>query len=301
MKLLQFYIPNTGLRVGVLKADQVIDITTLDQRLDSVLSVFAQAHKTNNSASRMLTELLSDKSPVGYDFKDLNIPPDKSLAHLLVPIYAPEVWAFGVTYKRSAEARDEDASQEQGIYDRVYNAKRPECFFKATPSRCVGPHAYIGMRSDSTLTAPEPELAYILGGHEEILGYTICNDVSAWDIERDNPLYLPQSKIYSGCCALGPVIVTPDELTDPLQLEIRCRIIRKQKVIFHESSNSSEIGRSFRELNHYLCLHNPVPFGSAVSTGTGIMVPNEYRLKDGDIVEIDIEGIGTLSNPVQKL
>ncbi len=301
MQLLQFYLPAEGLRVGVLKAGRVLDITALDQRFDSVISIFAIAQAQGVTAVQLLTGLLADKSPASYDFKALNIPPDNTRPHLLIPIHAPEVWAFGVTYKRSAEARDEDTGRERGFYDMVYNSARPECFFKATPSRCVGPNTYIGMRSDSTLTAPEPELAYILGESEQILGYTICNDVSAWDLERENPLYLPQSKIYSGGCALGPVIVTPDELPDPMRLEIRCRIIRNYKVIFHDSINSSQIGRSFKELNHYLCLHNPVPFGSAVSTGTGIMVPNDYCLADGDIVEIDIEGIGTLSNPVRRL
>lgn len=300
MKLVQLYLPQTGLRVGVLRDNQVLDITAVDNRLDSVLKVFELAHKQQKPAAQLVTELLEGESPDSYGFNELNITPDRNLPHLEIPIHAPEVWAFGVTYKRSAQARDEDAGGEQNIYDQVYNSARPECFFKATPSRCVGPNGYICIRSDSTLTAPEPELAYILGEDEEILGYTICNDVSAWDIERDNPLYLPQSKIYSGCCALGPVIVTPDEL-DPMNLGITCRIIRDNQVVHEDTTNSSRIGRSFSELNRYLCLHNPVPFGTAVSTGTGIMLPNEYHLKAGDVVEIEIEGIGKLVNPVKQL
>ncbi len=300
MKLVQFYLPRDGLRVGVLRDNKVIDVVSLDNRLDSMLKLFELAHEEGKPAAQFLTELLSSGSPVLYGFDELNITPDRNRPHLAVPIHAPEVWAFGVTYKRSAQARDEDADGEQGIYDRVYNSARPECFFKATPSRCVGPNDYICIRSDSTLTAPEPELAYILGENQEILGYTICNDVSAWDIERDNPLYLPQSKIYNGCCALGPVIVTPDEL-DPTNLDITCRIIRDKQVAYEDTTNSSRIGRSFSDLNHYLCLHNPVPFGTAVSTGTGIMLPNEYHLKAGDVVEIEIEGIGKLVNPVKQL
>jgi 2-dehydro-3-deoxy-D-arabinonate dehydratase len=301
MKLLQFYLPQKGLRVGVLRDSKVIDITGLDQRIDSVLKLFAVTQQKQITASQFLTDFFVGKSPDRYDLKELNRPPDKMLPHLLIPIYAPEVWAFGVTYQRSAQARDDDASREKGIYDRVYNSARPECFFKATPSRCVGPNAPICIRSDSVLTATEPELAYILGENEQVLGYTICNDVSAWDLERENPLYLPQSKIYSGCCALGPYIVTPDELIDPMNLKITCCINRNNEAIYYDSTSSFLINRSFEELNHYLCLHNPVPFGSAVSTGTGIMVPNEYCLKDGDIVEIEIENIGRLINPVRQL
>ena len=301
MKLLQFHLPQEGLRVGVLRDNKVLDITGLDQRLDSVLQLFHIVQHQRMSAAELLSGLLEDKSAESYDFSSLNIRPDISKPHLLVPITAPEVWAFGVTYKRSAQARDEDAGKEEGIYDRVYKSPRPECFFKATPIRCVGPNDYIGIRSDSVLTAPEPELAYILGDDKEILGYTVCNDVSAWDIERDNPLYLPQSKIYTACCALGPVIVTADELTDPMNLEITCRVIRDRSVVFEDSTNSSRIGRSFEELNHYLYLHNPIPFGTAVSTGTGIMLPNEYHLQDGDAVEIEIEGIGILHNPARQL
>jgi 2-dehydro-3-deoxy-D-arabinonate dehydratase len=301
MKLLQFYLPQAGLRVGILRDERVVDITALDHRLDSMLALFNRARQQRRPAAQLLTDLLTGGAPAGYDFAELNIPPDGNRPYLAIPIFAPEVWAFGVTYKRSAEARDEDAGREQGIYERVYNSARPECFFKATPSRCVGPNDYICIRSDSALTAPEPELAYILGENGQILGYTICNDVSAWDIERDNPLYLPQSKIYTGCCALGPLIVTPDELTDPMKLTISCRIVRDNQVVYSDTTNSSRIGRSFEELNRYLCLHNPVPFGTAVSTGTGIMVPNEYHLRAGDVVEIEIEGIGRLVNPVRQL
>ncbi len=301
MKLLQFHLPQKGLRVGVLEEDQVWDITALDRGPDSLLELFQLAQQQQISISQLVNELLENNTDESYDFKALNISPDDNLPHLLIPIIAPEVWAFGVTYKRSAQVRDEDTAQEQGIYDHVYSSPRPECFFKATPSRCVGPNGDICIRSDSTLTAPEPELAYILGENEQILGYTICNDVSAWDLERENPLYLPQSKIFTGCCALGPVIVTADELVDPMNLEIKCRIIRDRQIIFQDTINSSRIGRSFEELNHYLCLHNPIPFGTAVSTGTGIMVPNEDHLKNGDVVEIEIEGIGKLCNPVKQL
>ena len=216
-----------------------------------------------------------------------------------MPIFPPEVWAFGVTYQRSAAVRAEDSASN--IYDRVYASERPEVFFKGTTTRCTGPNDFIGIRSDSDLTAAEPELAYILGLEGGILGFTICNDVSAWDLERENPLYLPQSKIFEGGCALGPVIVTPDELSNPYNLSVTCQISREGKVIFEGETHTSKLNRKLEELNHYLCLHNPVPFGSVVSTGTGIMIPNEHHLAEGDVVDIEIEMIGVLRNYARRL
>ena len=140
----------------------------------------------------------------------------RAALRLTMPLTPPEVWGAGVTYRRSAEFREEGS----GIYDKVYAADRPELFFKATASRCAGPGEPIGKRRDSTFTATEPELAIVVGGTGAILGFTVANDVSAWDIERENPLYLPQSKVYRGCFAFGPVIVTPDEIPDPYGLEI---------------------------------------------------------------------------------
>jgi len=209
------------------------------------------------------------------------------------------VWGCGVTYKRSAEMRDDDS--EQDIYSRVYNSNRPEIFFKGTKSRCAGPNDFIGIRSDSKLTATEPELAYILGADGEIVGYTICNDVSAWDLERENPLYLPQSKVFYGCCALGPMFVTASEIDDPYNLDVKCTILRNDKPLYEGEVNTSQINWKFEELTEFLCRDNPVPIGTVVSTGTGIIVPNDLPLAPGDIVQIEIGGLGTLSNPVKKL
>ena len=147
---------------------------------------------------------------------------------LTVPVSPPEVWGAGVTYRRSADFREEGT----GIYDRVYSAERPELFFKASAWRCVGPGEPIGRRRDSAFTAAEPEIAIVLGRHGGLLGFTLANDVSAWDIERDNPLYLPQSKIYTGCFAFGPVIVTPDEIADPYAIALRCRVLRGGREVF---------------------------------------------------------------------
>jgi 2-dehydro-3-deoxy-D-arabinonate dehydratase len=159
----------------------------------------------------------------------------------------------------------------------------------------------VGIRSDSTFTAPEPELALVLTSRGDIVGYSAADDVSAWDIERENPLYLPQSKIFRGCCSLGPVVVTPDELGDAGNLLITCTIRRAGAVTFAGEVSTSRIGRTFEELIHYLTLDNPIPDGTVVCTGTGIIVPPENALAEGDVVEIQVEGIGLLSNPVSRL
>jgi 2-dehydro-3-deoxy-D-arabinonate dehydratase len=213
----------------------------------------------------------------------------------------PEVWAAGVTYKQSADFRaGETGDSGATIYDRAYSDARPEIFFKGTVTRCVGPNQPIGVRRDSHFTAPEAELALVLGHRGEIIAYTIANDVSAWDIERDNPLYLPQSKVFRGACALGPAIVTPDELPDPYDVPIHCRILRGGTVIFHESCNTSRLKRKFPELLEYLFCDNPVPGASVLCTGTGIIIPQECALRGGDLVEIEIPPIGILRNPVKQ-
>src|ERR1051325_7389197 len=164
---------------------------------------------------------------------------------LALPIHPPEVWGCGCTYETSAAFRDAEHGTREGMYAYVYREQRPEIFFKGTARVCVGPGQPIGIRVDSKFTAPEPELALILGSRGKILGYTLANDVSAWDIERENPLYLPQSKVYTACCALGPVIVTPDELSDPYNLEMTCRVERDGREVFSGSASTSQLKRQF--------------------------------------------------------
>jgi 2-dehydro-3-deoxy-D-arabinonate dehydratase len=213
-----------------------------------------------------------------------------------IPLMPREVWACGCTYEASSSFRDAEHGTREGFYAHVYREARPEIFFKGTARVCVGPNSVIGLRQDANFTAPEPELALILGSRGSIVGYTIANDVSAWDIERENPLYLPQSKVYTACCALGPVIVTADEIPDPYALEMRCTIRRGDTVLFDGSVSTSKIHRKFETLLDYLLRANPVPAGSVLLTGTGIIVTEESALQSGDIVTIDVPGIGTLAN-----
>ncbi|MHB1361981.1 MAG: fumarylacetoacetate hydrolase family protein [Thermoleophilia bacterium] len=309
MRLVQFFTPERGPRLGSVQEDgKVIDLSAGEPGYTSFNALLEWC---GGDARRLETIVrqAEARAPIDagfvYQWEELDRTPAATAPHLMIPLTPAEVWGFGVTYKRSAEVRDADVAAAMdstaSIYDRVYHSERPECFFKATAPRCVGPHRPIGIRSDSKLTATEPELAYVLGTNRQIVGFTICNDVSAWDLERDNPLYLPQSKIFTGCCALGPAILTAASGPDPYDLEISCSIIRAGEIIFCESTNSGRIGRRFEELNEYLYRDNPIPPGTVVSTGTGIMVPNEFALRDGDTVEIGIEGIGVLSNPAARL
>ncbi|HWT82549.1 MAG TPA: fumarylacetoacetate hydrolase family protein, partial [Candidatus Methylomirabilis sp.] len=238
------------------------------------------------------------------DWPALQRIPSRRMPHLAIPIDAPEVWGAGLIYTRSGEALDrnaEPAPGHQGTSDAGSKHSRPELFFKATAGRCVGPNAAVLVRSDSRLTATEPELAMVLGTGGGIVGYTACNDVSAWDIERENRLYLPQSKMYLGCCALGPCLVTPDEIGDPYALQIRCSIIRSGKTIFSEAVSTSRFRCRLEDLVCWLLKDNPVPAGTVLGTGRAILVPDEFTLREGDRVDIEIQGIGRLSNPVKQL
>ena len=227
--------------------------------------------------------------------------PNSQGPRLRIPIDPPEVWGAGVTYKKSAEFRDEDTTTSKGIYDRVYSGARPELFYKGRAAHCVGPNEAAGIRADSAFTAPEPELALVLSASGDVLGYTLCDDVSAWDIERANPLFLPQSKIFYGCVVLGPTIVTPDEIGDPHQLNLRCTIKRGGQTLFEDEVGIDRMKRSFDELVAAVRLNNPIQDGAVLTTGTGIIVTEQQALREGDEVFLQCEPIGTLRHTMRKL
>lgn len=215
----------------------------------------------------------------------------------LIPIAPREVWGAGCTYEISSSFRDAEHGTREGFYRAVFEGARPELFFKGTSRIAVGPDQPIGIRSDSTFTAPEPELAVLIGSRGQIFGYTVSNDVSAWDIEKENPLYLPQSKTFTGCASFGPYFVTPDELSNPYNLEMTCTIQRGEKTIFEGATNTSKLGRKIEDIIAYLMRSNPVPCGSLLQTGTGIIVTQESALAAGDVVTITVPEIGSLANP----
>lgn len=303
MRLCQFHAPGKGKRVGVVDGEHVIDITNPKAGAGSVLELVTLAG-TAAGVERRARDL-AKRARTRIPWRELDRPPSPRRAHLLVPVDAPEVWGAGITYRRSREyyeAHGTEAGRTKGIYDYVYDAKRPELFFKATAARTVGPNAPIGVRADSVLTAVEPELAVVLGRGTSIIGYTIGNDLSAWDIERENPLFLPQSKVFDGCFACGPVIVTAGEIRDPHALELHCTIRRAGLTRFEGRTSTGDMKRRCDELVDWLRRGNTAtPAGTVLSTGTGILVPDEHALQEGDVVEITLEGVGTLRNPVRRV
>jgi 2-dehydro-3-deoxy-D-arabinonate dehydratase len=218
---------------------------------------------------------------------------------LLLPLEPPEVWCAGVTYERSREARM-DESLARDVYGLVYDAERPELFLKdAACRRTVGPGASIGVRSDASWSVPEPELGLVLGPGGRLLGATIGNDVSSRDIEGQNPLYLPQAKVYAGACAIGPAVLVPDDWDEPFEIELRV-LGEEGATLFTGSTSTARMRRSFAELASFCVRDNPVPPGSVLLTGTGLVPPDEFTLEPGQTVEIRVPGIGMLANPVVR-
>ncbi len=217
---------------------------------------------------------------------------------LLAPLDRQEVWASGVTYLRSKVARMEESEQGGDFYDLVYDAVRPELFFKANPSRVSGPGQPIRIRRDSTWNVPEPELALVLSSRGAVVGYTIGNDVSSRSIEGENPLYLPQAKVYDASCALGPTIALEDGSRQACA--IRLTILRGGAEAFAGETSTTQIRRSFAELAGYLFREMTFPEGAILLTGTGIVPPDHFTLNVGDIVRIAIDGIGVLENAVEQ-
>jgi 2-dehydro-3-deoxy-D-arabinonate dehydratase len=219
---------------------------------------------------------------------------------LLAPIDEQEVWAAGVTYKRSREARERESVGAARFYDLVYTAARPELFFKATPHRVVGPGERVRIRRDSRWSVPEPEIALVISPRLEIVGFTIGNDMSARDIEGENPLYLPQAKVYTACCALGPAITLAGVLPPAEQMTVRLAIERSGATVFEGTTSAAAMARSFADLVDWLGRDNSFPSGVILLTGTGIVPPDHFSLAAGDVVTIAVAGIGTLSNVVEQ-
>ena len=220
-------------------------------------------------------------------------------AEVQAPIVGQEVWAAGVTYYRSRGARMEESKDAGGgsFYDRVYSADRPELFFKSTASRTVGTGGKVRIRKDAKWSVPEPELTLLVNPRGDIVGYTIGNDMSSRDIEGENPLYLPQAKVYDGSCALGPGILISSTLL-PSDTEIVLEIDRGERCMFGGCVKLSELKRDPKSLVEFLFRDNSFPNGVFLMTGTGIVPPNEFTLQSGDRIRITIEPIGTLENEV---
>lgn len=277
IKLCRFQSANKTPRVGLLEPDGVRDITG---DIPSITSFLEHPAQRDFSAAPLL------------DFEEVR---------LLPPVERQEVWAAGVTYLRSKKARMEESDFSASAYDRVYDAPRPEIFFKSLPSKVVGPGGFVGIRRDARWNVPEPELALVINSRQELAGFTIGNDMSSRDIEGENLLYLPQAKIYKGSCALGPCIVTGVSEETARSWTIAARIERGGSEVFSGSTSVSQIKRQFGELIDYLCRSQEFPHGAVLLTGTGVVPGDDFTLRAGDRVAITISGIGTLENEVAEV
>jgi len=238
---------------------------------------------------------------IQQEIGSFNVITDNEMSEIaiLAPIQSQEIWAAGVTYLRSMHARVEESKDSGGgtFYDKVYDAERPEIFFKATAQRTVGHKGLVRIRKDSTWDVPEPELTLFITSAGNIVGYTIGNDMSSRSIEGENPLYLPQAKMYEGCAALGPCVYVPENPIAP-ETTIEITIERGTVVMYNDSITINQMKRQHTELVAFLYRECSFPFGCFLMTGTGIVPPNSFTLNSGDVVTITIENIGTLINTI---
>ncbi len=280
MQLVKFTTSSIPEGVGILEEGQVTPLTLPLQGLSDIL-------ETDDPAATAKGLITRDTRPLPL-----------SALRLLAPIDRQEVWAAGVTYIRSRKARMDESVDASTFYDKVYEAPRPELFFKATPRRVSGPGEPVRIRRDTTWSVPEPELALVINSRMKLVGFTVGNDMSARDIEGENPLYLPQAKVYSGCCALGPCITLVGAMPARDKTGIRLVIRRGDRPVFEGTTDLSKMARTFEDLIGWVARDNSFPDGLFLLTGTGIVPPDDFSLAAGDVVEITIDGIGTLANRV---
>jgi 2-dehydro-3-deoxy-D-arabinonate dehydratase len=261
------------------------DLSSVKPDLASFDALVRTAEIVDRPPDDIVTPLLEDAAELSME----NVRTNCTL-----PVDVDEVWAAGVTYQISEEARKEESKMAQ-MYIDVYDAERPELFFKAEGDRTVGPDDAIGVRADSNWNVPEPELGIVLYRGQPV-GYTVGNDVSSREIEGANPLYLPQAKIYERCCSLGPCVST--DVADPHALEMSMTITRDEEAVYEETTNTAEMVRTCEDLVSYYTRHNAVPDVAVLLTGTSLVPEDGFTLQAGDHVDIEVEDIGALSNPV---
>jgi 2-dehydro-3-deoxy-D-arabinonate dehydratase len=284
VNICRFESKDSQIRVGLIESNStVIDLSPAGiNELESVLE--------NQNFPTEAKDLLNPRLP------RLSL----SKVRLRAPVERQEVWAAGVTYLRSKKARMEESEFSANAYDRVYDAERPELFFKSLPGKVVADGEPVGIRHDARWNVPEPELALVFNSRARLVGYTIGNDMSARDIEGENLLYLPQAKIYHRSCALGPWINIGASEAEARQWKIRMAVQRKDQPVFVGETVAGQIKRGFNELADFLFRSQLFPGGAILLTGTGVVPPDDFTLQAGDLVQIDVPGIGTLRNPVVR-
>jgi 2-dehydro-3-deoxy-D-arabinonate dehydratase len=283
MKLCRFRVSTSSdVRIGLITDDQtVLDLGT-----------------AGFQSMKDLLERVDLESELMRISRSANGQYSLDQVEFVTPVEQQEVWAAGVTYLRSKEARMVESEFSANAYDRVYDAVRPEIFFKSVAEKVVSPRQAVGIRRDANWNVPEPELALVINSAGKIVGFTIGNDMSSRDIEGENLLYLPQAKIYTGSCAVGPWIVLGVSEGDARRWSIRLEIQRGGQTVFRGETQVNNIKRRFDELAEYLFRSQKFPHGAVLLTGAGIVPPDSFTLKAGDSVIITISGVGTLENPV---
>ena len=283
VKICRYLTADNQVRIGLAKGeDALLDLTPAG--IESITALL----ESGDAAQRL---------------SDLSKLPETPLADvtLLCPIEVQEVWAAGVTYLRSKDARMEESDFSATAYDRVYDAPRPEIFFKSLPEKVVACGEPVGIRTDANWSVPEPELVLMMNSRGEIAGYAVGNDMSSRDIEGENLLYLPQAKVYHRSCAVGPWVRVGATEEEAREWEIKIQIERSGGSVFDGSVGVNQIKRSFGELRDFLFESQLFPFGCVLLTGTGIVPGDDFTLEEGDTVRIHISGIGCLNNPVVRL
>lgn len=284
MKLAKICTANGAIRVAVVE-DEVVKLLPVGEHGANTLSQVLHSKSPRKTVEALLPKAVSVS---------------RSEVRFLAPVDHQEVWAAGVTYKRSQKARMDESESAASHYDKVYTADRPELFFKGTARRMVHPGQPVRVRFDSQWSVPEPEFTLVLNPSMDIVGYTIGNDMSARDIEGENPLYLPQAKVYRQCCAIGPVILLAEGVLNRSSVSIHLTIERKGAVISRGETGLDQLHRQLEDLAGWLGRENEFPDGALLLTGTGIIPDDNFSLENGDVVTIEISNIGTLMNPVVK-
>jgi 2-dehydro-3-deoxy-D-arabinonate dehydratase len=294
MWLVRVFNPDNGIRIGIHHGDSVYDVS------HSVPTISAWLQSSVGNPQAALNALFSaaEVTQTIYPAAMFDNVPSPNIPHWLAPVDVQDVWAAGVTYERSRQARQEEANDGGDVYMRVYNATRPELFFKARGEWVVGHYGEVGVRSDAAWNVPEPELTLVMNPALEIVGMTAGNDMSSRDIEGENPLYLPQAKIYTASCALGHGIwlqVVRDFPHTPIRIEIR----RQNQAVFSGETDTKQIRRHARDLLTSLGHSLKFSQGVVLMTGTGIVPPGDFTLQAGDTVHITIDGVDALTNTVK--
>lgn len=294
---LRVYDPRKGSFPALLDDGAVFDISGLIG--SDVLGLIRERKLNAPSFLQDLRSRLTRACRYQHDYEALwRQSPRGGGAHLQVPLSPPEVWGVGVSYRRAAELHEEDVGT--GLYAYVFQSERPEIFFKGTARHCVGHGDCFTIRGDSQGTMVEAELACVFDSGGDVVAYMIANDVTAWDIEKESPLFLSYAKIFNGSCVLGPMLVPAHTVEDPLSLNVECLIERDGRVIYKGEGNTRYMKRSLSELGRYLNYCNAIPDGTTLCTGTAVGIPNDLVVQDGDKVGITIDHLGSLHSVARR-